>query len=103
MKKKTWKELYKPGATGSEGGIVYKDEEYGESCRITLEKCKNYYAITCGVYGAMVHTVFCNMQNADSTYESMKKELQSFIDRDTTEDEECEFYEAFVSKYQFRG
>ena len=46
-----WKSLYIAGATGSEGGIVFSDEEYKKSCRITLEKCQNYYAITCGVYG----------------------------------------------------
>ena len=36
---------------GSEGGTIIADEEYKESCRITLERCERYDAITCGVYG----------------------------------------------------
>ena len=43
--------------TGSENGIILRDEEYKGSCRGTLEKCPKYYAISCGVYGGMVHTV----------------------------------------------
>ena len=35
-----WNKLvFKPGETGSENGTILKDEEYKESCRITLEKC----------------------------------------------------------------
>ena len=45
-----WISIHKPGAIGSEGGNVLADEEYKDSCRITLEKCERYYAITCGVY-----------------------------------------------------
>ena len=37
------------GQTGSENGIIIADEEYKSVCRITLEKCERYYAITCGV------------------------------------------------------
>ncbi|MDE6539183.1 MAG: hypothetical protein K2K66_03240 [Ruminococcus sp.] len=32
-------------------------------------------------------------------YNSMKQELQDFIDRDTTADEEYEFYNYFTNKY----
>lgn len=53
-----WIRLSATGTAGSEGGVVIADEEYKNSCRITLEKCEKYYAITCGVYGAMVHTAF---------------------------------------------
>ena len=94
-----WKDLYVNGAIGSENGIIIKDEEYMESCRITLEKCPKYYAITCGVYGAMVHTAFCGPDDCDEKYEKMKMELQEFIGSDLTDDEECEFYENFVMKY----
>ncbi len=87
-----WKNLY------SEGGIVLADEEYKESCRITLEKCPQYYAITCGVYGAMVHTAFCD-DNFQNVYNEMKRELQEFIDKDTSESEELDFYEHFTSKF----
>ena len=94
-----WKNLYVKGAIGSENGIVLEDEEYADSCRITLEKCPRYYAITCGVYGAMAHTVFCDFDNCKNIYNAMKSELQAFIDRDTTEDEEIRFYEEFTSRF----
>ena len=50
-----WDNIYQPYQTGSEGGLIIADEEYRDSCRITLEKCERYYAITCGVYGGMMH------------------------------------------------
>lgn len=86
------------GAVGSENGTIEKDEEYNSSARITLEKCKKYYAITCGV-GDMVHTVFCDKDEKDNIYENMKKDLQEFLHKETTEDEEIEFYEKFINKY----
>ena len=43
-----WNDIYKPDSIGSEGGTIIADEEYKESCRITLERCKRYDAITCG-------------------------------------------------------
>ena len=52
-----WNDIYKPNSIGSEGGTIIADEEYKKSCRITL---KRYDAITCGVYGCMVHTTFCD-------------------------------------------
>ena len=58
-----------------------------------------YYAITCGVYGAMVHTAFCGENDHIAVYEAMKQELADFIDRNTTEDEEYDFYDYFTSKY----
>lgn len=94
-----WKNLYIEGAIGSENGIILEDEEYAALCRITLEKCPKYFAITCGVYGAMMHTAFCGPDNCKNIYNAMKSELQAFIDRDTTEDEEYQFYEEFTRKY----
>ena len=93
-----WKPLEISGA-GSEGGTVIADEEYNGACRITLEKCEKYYAITCGVYGAMVHTAFAGADNYRSVYDEMKSELQRFIDTDTTASEELEFYDRFCSRY----
>ena len=55
-----WDDIYKPNSIGSEGGTIIADEEYKESCRITLERCERYDAITCGVYGCMMHTAFCD-------------------------------------------
>ena len=43
-----WDDIYKPNSIGSEGGTIIADEEYKESCRITLERCERYDAITCG-------------------------------------------------------
>lgn len=89
-------------AIGSEGGVVLLDEEYEKLCRITLEYCQHYYAITCGVYGDMVHTAFCDKTNYLEKYISMKKELQKFIDdiyqKDTLTGR-SEFYEYLIGKY----
>ena len=94
-----WKALETIGTMGSESGVILKDEEYKGACQITLEKCERYYAITCGVYGAMVHTAFCDEEDFADKYEAMKKELQEFIDKETTKEEELAFYEEFTSKY----
>ena len=87
------------GTIGSEGGEIITDEEYKNLCHITLEKCIDRYAITCGIYGAMVHTAFCDSENPYEKYEAMKKELADFIDRDTSESEEYEFYQRFTAKF----
>lgn len=87
------------GDIGSEDGVIIADEEYSGGCRITLEKCKIYYAITCGVYGCMVHTAFAGEDDYQSKYDSMKKDLQEFLDKKTTEDEEELFYEEFIYRY----
>jgi hypothetical protein len=85
---------------GSEGGKVLKDEEYKGQCRITLERCPHYDAITCGVYGEMVHTAYADVKESSSTYELMKKELQKFIDADFEDEEKrSEFYEVFVNRF----
>ena len=87
------------GKSGSENGIIIEDEEYSDSCRITRERCKHYYAITCGIYGGMVHTAFCSEEKYKQMYSDMKRDLQSFIDSDTTDEEESAFYEKFTSTY----
>lgn len=94
-----WKSLSTLGSIGSENGVIVADEEYEAACRITLEKCKMYYAITCGVYGSMVHTVFSDSDHYEETYAAMKKDLEEFIDKETTYSEEIEFYSRFTAKY----
>lgn len=94
-----WDNLHIANKIGSEGGIIIKDEEYKNSCRITLEKCPRYYAITCGVYGAMAHTAFCNSDDYKRIYDEMKNDLQEFIDRDSTSVQEMDFYDYFTRKY----
>lgn len=48
------------GSCGSEGGVIILDEELDAGARITIEHGGKDapYAITCGVYGCMVHTRF---------------------------------------------
>lgn len=100
-----WKELDTLGTLGSEEGIIKKDEEYCDSARITLETCsrnsEDVYAITCGIYGAMVHTVYGNKETISDTYESMKAEIQQFIDNadNLSEDEWDDFIEKFTRKF----
>lgn len=87
------------GQKGSENGVILKDEEYANSCRITLERCTGNCAITCGIYGSMVHTAFCDETSSLCIYEKMKADLKSFIDSDLSEEDELFFYEHFTSKY----
>jgi len=94
-----WVSVKVDGDTGSEGGLVIADETYKDACRITLEQCERYYAITCGVYGGMVHTTFAGKDDCHQKYDAMKTELQNFLDRETTPEEESTFYDAFTSKY----
>ena len=94
-----WEDLHTTGTMGSENGTILLDEEYKKACRITLEKCERYYAITCGIYGGMVHTAFADNDHYREKYEAMKKELQDFIDKTTSAAEEVAFYDAFAAKY----
>lgn len=89
------------GMKGTEGGIVLRDEEYDSSCRVTLEKCPKYYAVTCGVYGSMVHTAFFDEDEYEEKYEAMKQELQTFVDRmdDISDDDRSDFYASFCDRY----
>jgi len=93
-----WEKIYSEGKTGSEGGVILADEGYKKFCRITLEKCASHYTITCGVCGYMVHTAFCG-DDFQNVYDEMKRELQEFIDKDTSENEKQEFYEYFTRKF----
>ena len=94
-----WRSLHTIGTVGSENGDILSDEEYKDACRITLEKCKKYYAITCGVYGVMVHTAFSDGCHYQEMYEAMKKDLQEFVDKETSCDEELVFCNEFTSRY----
>ncbi len=65
------------GTEGSERGIILQDEEYIQGARITLEQCHHPpFAITCGIYGWMVHTTFASSTDeALEKFEAMKKRL----------------------------
>ena len=49
--------------------------------RNDITRCERYDAITCGVYGCMMHTAFCNKSHSQEVFDNMKKDLQEFIDR----------------------
>jgi hypothetical protein len=63
------------GQKGSEEGIILRDEEHPQKARITLERETRTapFAITCGIYGCMMHTRFFSLESeATSQYDDMK-------------------------------
>ncbi|NOU28183.1 MAG: hypothetical protein HOO96_09790 [Polyangiaceae bacterium] len=54
-----------PNGVGSEGGQVRLDEEHPLGARVTLEEggATAPWAITCGIYGAMCHTIFLGSED----------------------------------------
>jgi len=70
------------GTEGSENEIIVKDEEHSDGARITLEKEADGvpFAITCGVYGLFVHTVYCSdIGSSMKQYEDMKKDIKKIL------------------------
>ena len=87
---------------GSEDGWIIEDEEIPGICRITLEGGGHTpYAITCGVYGLMVHTAFASdYDEAMGKYEGMKQELKGcarLLDNESFEN--GEWCGAFIDKW----
>jgi hypothetical protein len=70
------------GQRGSEGGIILRDDEYRGGARITLERDGVApFAITCAVYGWMVHTRFFSaLPDAEREYALMQPELAAIVD-----------------------
>lgn len=71
------------GSVGSEGGQIVADEEYAGTARITLESGGKIapWAITCGIYGSMVHTRWLGDQReAEDAYSAMKNEIASIVE-----------------------
>jgi len=70
------------GEAGSERGIILRDEEYSACARITLERDGHTpFAITCGIYGWMVHTrFFATEEEANEAFGAMKVELARIVD-----------------------
>jgi hypothetical protein len=70
------------GQYGSEAGVIVRDEEHPLGARITLERRTPTapFAITCGVYGWMVHTrFFSDEPGAKAEYEDMRDALTSIL------------------------
>ena len=68
-----------------------------------LGKMQTILAVTCGVYGSMVHTAFFDEADYEMKYEEMKRELQDFVEQilidSLTEDDRSDFYAQFCDKY----
>ena len=70
------------GQKGSELGIILRDEEHPNEARITLERDGSVapFAITCGIYGCMMHTrFFGNESEACAQYDQMKAALAELL------------------------
>jgi hypothetical protein len=66
------------GEPGSEDGVIVADDEHPAGARITIERDGRIapFAITCGVYGWMVHTrFFSEEQSARDAMRVMKEAL----------------------------
>ena len=57
------------GQEGSEDGVILRDEEHPCEARITLERRVTAapFAITCGIYGCMLHTRFFSIESEASS------------------------------------
>ena len=69
------------GGVGTEGGSVYVDEEHPTlGLRLTLEgdAARDFWAVTCGVSGWMVHTRFFSTEaQARAALEEMRPALEA--------------------------
>ncbi|MTK13686.1 MAG: hypothetical protein F8N39_16950 [Clostridiaceae bacterium] len=81
------------------GIVTIINYEFG--ARITLEKEVNRgipFAITCWIYGLMVHTVYCSDFEKDMKYESLKQYIERLM-KELNDDNISELVEEFVNKY----
>jgi hypothetical protein len=70
------------GARGSEEGTILLDEEHDLGARITLEReCRKIpFAITCGIYGWMVHTTYASSRDeADALVLGIRADLERIL------------------------
>lgn len=94
MVKDLW-QAFDDGATlgqdGSERGVLVRDEEHPLGARISLERgaASAPFAITCGIYGCMMHTRFFSQESeACEQYDAMKTSLSALLEgEDEGEDE----------------
>ncbi|MGB8262014.1 MAG: hypothetical protein WCE75_16765 [Terracidiphilus sp.] len=71
------------GQTGSEEGVILRDEEHILGARITLERGGRIvpFAITCGIYGWMLHTRFFEAEaEATDEYDRMRAALAGLLE-----------------------
>lgn len=70
------------GFKGSEDGTIVLDEEHSTGARITLEKggAVAPWSVTCGIYGAFMHTAFASSEaEGKRKYDEMKRDLAQII------------------------
>ena len=70
------------GTPGSEQGVIIADDAHADGARITLERDARVgpFAITCGIYGWMLHTRwFPTAAAARRDYEAMKTALDEIM------------------------
>jgi hypothetical protein len=69
------------GQKGSEDGTILRDEEHPQEARITLERDTRPapFAITCGIYGCMMHTRFFPLESEASTQYDLMKDAMSAL------------------------
>lgn len=82
----TWENFDKGtsiGTSGSENGIIIRDEENSFGARITLEKDGSIapYAITIGIYGIMFHTDFYStLEHSENAFINFKTKIEKIIE-----------------------
>jgi hypothetical protein len=80
-----WSSLMTASTTseqGSEGGAIMVDDEHSDGARITLESCalSAPFAITCGIYGWMMHTRFLSDEpSAQRAVMEMKLDIEMIL------------------------
>jgi hypothetical protein len=95
------------GQKGSESGVILLDEEHELGARISLERATEVapFAITCGIYGAMMHTCYLGDEaKARADYEGMKSALTALLELadDQSDEGRTAFYdgmEELVRRY----
>jgi hypothetical protein len=90
------------GQKGSERGTILRDEEHPQEARITLERDARIapFAITCGIYGCMLHTRFFSLESeATSQYEQMKIALSELLATEEGGPEGCRSFLDGVAKF----
>ena len=71
------------GQRGSEEGTIVRDEEHALGARITLERETRAapFAITCGIYGWMLHTRFFGDEaEAETEYARMREAIGALLE-----------------------
>jgi len=95
------------GTRGSEHGVIILDDEHDNGARITLERDGGPapFAITCGVYGCMVHTRYFGAEGeARHAFGAMKAALGELLDSQSAADSDdlsgmAAGVDAFVARF----